>query len=212
MGGVAHVLNRGNAKSTVFHTPSDYEGFIHLLTQAKERHPVDVLAFCVMPNHFHLVVRVERADELSAMMQWWMTSHVRRRHKRNATSGHIWQGRFKSFPVQEDEHLLTVLRYVLLNPCRARLTEDPWAWRWSSLWYDQLLAPWPVAPPQDVRRWLADSRVESDVEDVRESIRRSSPFGDEHWRERAAAEWGLESTLRSRGRPRREGKPFNLFD
>jgi len=202
VGGVAHVLSRGNARATVFHSPPEYEGFIHLLQKARERHPVDLLAFCVMPNHFHLVVRVERAGELSAMMQWWLTSHVRRYHRRNATSGHVWQGRFKSFPVQEDRHLLTVLRYVLLNPCRAGLVHDPWAWRWSSLWFDPMLGRWPVEPPRDLRTWLRQGLVESELEEVRHSIARGTPYGDELWQTRAASEWGLETTLRPRGRPR----------
>ncbi|MBL8955055.1 MAG: transposase [Myxococcaceae bacterium] len=215
VGGVAHVLNRGNAKQTVFHTAGEYEGFIELLHRAKERHPVDLLAFCIMPNHFHVVVRVDQTADLSALMQWWMTSHVRRLHKRNATSGHIWQGRFKSFPIQEDEHLLTVLRYVLLNPCRANLVQDPWAWRFSSLWYDHMLASWPVKPPVDARVWLSESPDEDDAADVRRSIRRGTPYGDEAWQQRAASEWGLEPTLNPRGRPRQQlalpPEHLNLF-
>src|SRR4051812_34758929 len=112
-GGVAHVLSRGNDRATVFHSPSEYQSFIALLDEARQRHPVDLLAFCLMPNHFHLVVRVEQSEDLSAMMQWWLTSHVRRQHLRHASSGHVWQGRFKSFPIQADAHLLAVLRYVL---------------------------------------------------------------------------------------------------
>ena len=146
-GGVAHVLNRGNGRAKVFHSVGEYDDFIALLAEARERYAVEVLAFCVMPNHFHLVTRVEEVGQLSAMMQWWLTSQVRRYHRRHRSSGHVWQGRFKSFPVQEDEHLLTVLRYVLLNPCRARLVQSPWEWRWSSLWFDEMLAPWPVEPP-----------------------------------------------------------------
>ena len=155
-----------------------------------------------MPNHFHLVARVDETNKLSALMQWWLTSHVRRAHRRHASSGHIWQGRFKSFPIQEDAHLLTVLRYVLLNPCRARLVRSPWEWRWSSLWFDSMLAPWPVEPPCRMRDWLATSVDEASSEDVRVSIRRGAPFGDEPWRARAAEVWGLEATLRPRGRPK----------
>ncbi len=174
------------------------------MKQAKERHPVDLLAFCLMPNHFHLVVRVERAAELSAMMQWWLTSHVRRYHRCHATTGHVWQGRYKSFPIQADEHLLTVLRYVLLNPCRARLVEDPWAWRWSSLWFDPVLAAWPVEPPGGLRTWLKQGLERPELEQVRHSIVRGTPFGDEAWQAQAAADWGLEATIRPRGRPRSE--------
>src|SRR5689334_20165620 len=103
-GGVAHVLSRGNARSTVFHSPGEYSDFIGLLDEARARHAVRLLAFCIMPNHFHLVVDVDETAQLSALMQWWLTSHVRRYHQRHVSSGHVWQGRFKSFPIQEDEH------------------------------------------------------------------------------------------------------------
>lgn len=204
-GGVAHVLSRGNDRATVFHSASEYQAFITLLDEARQRHPVDLLAFCLMPNHFHLVARVEQSVELSAMMQWWLTSHVRRHHRRHASSGHIWQGRFKSFPIQEDAHLLTVLRYVLLNPCRAQLVQSPWEWPWSSLRFDRMLEPWPLEPAQGVRAWLAMPREEEPEEEVRVSMRRGAPFGDPRWRARTAAAWGLESTLRPRGRPKTAG-------
>lgn len=196
------MLSRGNGRATVFHSPSEYHDFIALLDEARGRHAVDVLAFCVMPNHFHLVARVEDSAELSAMMQWWLTSHVRRHNKRHSASGHLWQGRFKSFPIQEDEHLLTVLRYVLLNPLRAQLVQSPWEWRWSSLWFDDMLATWPVEPPLPMREWLAEPVEDELHEDVRTSIRRGAPFGDELWRAEAARSWGLEATLRPRGRPK----------
>lgn len=201
-GGVAHVLSRGNGRATVFHSAGEYEDFIGLLDDARKRHAVDLLAFCIMPNHFHLVARVEESIQLSALMQWWLTSHVRRYRKRHESTGHIWQGRFKSFPVQEDAHLLTVLRYVLLNPSRALLVPSPWGWRWSSLWFDAMLAEWPVQPPGSMPAWLAAPGDDEEEKEVRASIRRGAPFGDELWRTEAARSWGLERTLRPRGRPR----------
>lgn len=206
-GGVAHVLNRGNGRATIFHSASEYESFISLLDEARGRHPVALLAFCLMPNHFHLVASVEESAELSAMMQWWLTSHVRRHHKRHRSSGHVWQGRFKSFPVQEDAHLLTVLRYVLMNPCRAQLVRSAWEWPWSSLQFGRMLSPWPVAPPQGVSTWLATQGEQASDEEVRDSVRRGAPFGDEHWSARTAEAWGLEAKLRPRGRPVQRRRP-----
>lgn len=200
-GGVAHVLNRGNARATVFHTPSEYFDFVGLLGEARKQFAVEVLAFCIMPNHFHLVTQTHDGAELSALMQWWLTSHVRRHHKRKGTSGHVWQGRFKSFPVQEDHHLLTVLRYVLLNPARARLVQDPWAWRWSSLWFDELVSPWPVLWPGDMRQFLAGPVDEERDARLALAIRRGAPYGDPHWRAEIAKVGGLEATLNSQGRP-----------
>ncbi|MEW6684163.1 MAG: transposase [Nitrospirota bacterium] len=116
-----HVLNRGNGRATLFHKDADYRAFCDLLDAAKMKFPVRVLGFCVMPNHFHLVVQPQTPSAFSTMMQWSLTSHLRRYHRHYHSSGHLWQGRFKSFPIQQDEHLLTVLHYVLLNPVRAGL-------------------------------------------------------------------------------------------
>ncbi len=197
------MLNRGNGRATVFHTQSEYADFIGLLDEARKHYAVDVLAFCIMPNHFHVVTQAEDGAELSALMQWWLTSHVRRQHKRQGTSGHLWQGRFKSFPVQEDHHLLTVLRYVYLNPVRARLVEDPWAWRWSSLWYEDVTSAWPVLWHGDMRRFLAGPPDEEADAGLKRNIRRGAPYGDDAWRSEVAQRWGLEATLNPRGRPRR---------
>ncbi|MFO0697910.1 MAG: transposase [Nitrospira sp.] len=125
----------------VFHADGDYRAFLELLAAAKAKHPVKILAFCLMPNHFHLVLQPIHDASLSPFMHWWMTSHVRRYHRYYRSHGHVWQGRFKSFPIQQDGHLLTVLRYVLHNPVRARLVEQAGEWPWSSLRYPQLIAP-----------------------------------------------------------------------
>ena len=107
-----HVLNRGNGRNTVFHKDGDYAAFLKLMDQANERTPMRLLSYCLMPNHFHLVLWPKLDGDLSKWMQWLTTSHVRRYHRHYNSSGHVWQGRFKSFPIQSDAHLLTVMRYV----------------------------------------------------------------------------------------------------
>jgi len=116
-----HVLNRGNGRQRVFHKEADYAAFVRLFDEAQVRCPMRVLAYCLMPNHFHLVVWPWGDGDLSRWMQWLQTTHVRRYHEHYRSTGHVWQGRFKAFPIQEDEHLLTVLRYVERNPLRAGL-------------------------------------------------------------------------------------------
>ena len=103
-----HVINRGNGRTTAFHKPQDYEALLSLLSEAKTRHGVKIFGFCLMPNHFHVVLEPVHQTALSQFMQWLLTSHVRRYHQHYGSSGHVWQGRFKSFPVQRDEHLITV--------------------------------------------------------------------------------------------------------
>jgi len=206
-GGYAyHVINRGNGRATVFHKSQDYEAFVSLLAEAKRRHPVKLFGFCLMPNHFHLVLEPAHQAALSQFMQWLLTSHVRRYHKHYGSSGHIWQGRFKSFPVQRDEHLTTVLRYVLQNPVRAGLSNTAEEWRWSSLRKPQLIEPCPVGDGSQSLEQLTESVEEEQLAAVRECLNRQRPFGKLDWQAEIASRFGLGSTLRPRGRPRSEKK------
>ena len=202
IGHAFHLLNRGNGRQTVFHSDGDYAAFIRLLAKAKRRTPIRVAAFSVLPNHFHLLVEPEKGSGLSAFMQWWLTSHVRRHHRFHHTSGHVWQGRFKSFPIQKDEHFLTVVRYVLQNPVRAGLARHARDWPWSSVTHPELVDSWPVPLP-DFALWLDEPLTDSDLEALRKSAHRQSPFGGTAWSHTVSALLGLESTLRPRGRPQK---------
>ena len=210
VGGVAyHVINRGNGRMRVFHRDGDYAAFVALLEQASQRHPMRLLAYCLMPSHFHLVLWPQADGDLSRWMQWLLTAHVRRYHALRGTSGHVWQGRFKAFPIQQDEHLLTVIRYVERNPLRAGLVRRAQDWRWSSLADDRgrpptLLAAWPVDRPRDWRQRVNQPQTDAELAAVRASVHRGSPFGQDAWRLRTAVSLGLEASLRPRGRPRRE--------
>jgi putative transposase len=213
VGGICyHVLNRGNGQAAVFDQPADYAAFVELIHAACNRDPMRVLAYCLMPNHFHLVLWPHADGDLSRWMQWLLTAHVRRYHSHHGTSGHVWQGRFKAFPIEQDGHLLTVLRYVERNPLRARLVRRAENWQWSSL--PQRTATtrsaWLAAGPVDLPRNWAErvNRPETDAEldAVRRSIMRGAPFGKENWSRRVATRLGLEASLRPRGRPRKRAK------
>jgi putative transposase len=93
-GVVYHVINRGNARNEVFHKEEDYVAFQKLLRDAQRRCPMRILSYCLMPNHFHLILWPHRAGDLSRWMQWLLTAHVRRYHRHYGSSGHVWQGRF----------------------------------------------------------------------------------------------------------------------
>src|SRR5690349_7313597 len=204
-----HVLNRGNGRAEVFHQPADYDAFVGLFEPACERLRMRILGYCLMPNHFHLVLWPYQDGDLGRWMQWLMTSHVRRYHRHYGGSGHVWQGRFKAFPIQEDDHLLTVLRYVERNPLRARLTRRAEQWRWSSLRLrgpsagPSILSPSPVPLPNNWSQHVHQPQAEAELAALRTSINRGTPFGSAHWTKLAAARLGLESTLRPRGRPRK---------
>lgn len=210
-----HVLNRGNGRQTVFHKDGDYAAFLKLLMQASDRIPMRLLAFCLMPNHFHLVVWTKQEGDLSKWMQWLTTSHVRRYHRHYESSGHVWQGRFKSFPIQSDEHLLTVMRYVERNPIRAKSIPVRKAqnYPWSSIGkvprdVDEVpvLHPGPVPRRKDWVDWVNTALTNAEEQALSESIQRGSPFGGDRWKQRIAKRLCIESTLRPRGRPRKTKK------
>jgi putative transposase len=163
---------------------------------------VKIFGFCLMPNHFHFLLEPAHESALSQFMQWLLTSHVRRYHRHYGSSGHIWQGRFKSFPVQRDEHLITVLRYVLQNPVRAGLPTTAREWLWPSLRHPQLVDPCPVGDEEQ----MAELIKEDQLVRVRECLNRQRPFGKKDWQAEVAAMFGLANTLRPRGRPRIEKK------
>lgn len=206
---IYHVLNRGNGRMRIFHKEKDYVAFLALIALACQRIPMRVLAVCLMPNHFHLVLWPYKDGDLSRWMQWLLTSHVRRYHRHFRSSGHVWQGRFKAFPVQCDRHLLIVIRYVERNPLRARLVVKAEAWPWSSLrlrgsaglvWIGEC----PVEFPRGWSERVNAPQTLAEEEELRQSIERGRPFGDPKWQKRTARKLGLESALRPRGRPKKK--------
>jgi putative transposase len=209
VGGVCyHVINRGNARGDVFHKDEDFAAFLELVGQACERLPLRVLAYCLMSNHFHLVLWPFGDGDLSRWMQWLLTSHVRRYHRHYQGSGHVWQGRFKAFPIQQDEHLLTVLRYVERNPVRAKVVEraEQWVWSSAAVWGNSELPAWlhvgPVRYDGNWLRWLNRPQTAAEEAALQKCIDRGSPYGGPVWQRLTARRLGLESSLRPRGRPR----------
>lgn len=204
-----HVINRGNARAEVFHADGDYQAFLDLLNRASQRIPMRVLAYCLMSNHFHLALWPYRDGDLSRWMQWLLTAHVRRYHTYHESSGHIWQGRFKAFPIEQDDHLLTVLRYIELNPVRANLVAQAEEWRWSSArtWKESVRGPCvevgPVARPEPWLDWVNGPMTETEVQRVRQSVNRNAPFGSQGWVAMTAALLGLDASLRPIGRPQK---------
>ena len=208
MGGYCyHALNRGNGRARVFHDADDYHSFVRLLQKACARVPMRLVGYCLMPNHFHLVLWPLGDNDLGHWMQWLLTAQVHGYRKRYRGSGHVWQGRFKAFPIEQDEHLRIVLRYVERNPLRAGLVARAEEWVWSSLreWLQPPLLPWldpgPVARHAEWLDYVAMPHTESELAALRRSVERGSPYGSMAWMERTAVEFGLESTLNPPGRP-----------
>jgi putative transposase len=193
----------------LFSKPGDYAAFEKILRQAWERLAMRLLSYVVMPNHWHLVVWPLQDGALSTYVQWLTVTHVRRwhAHYHSAGTGPIYQGRFKSFPVQEDDHFLTVCRYVERNPLRANLVQRAENWRWSSLWHRvhatrvPWLSEWPIALPASWTEYVHRAQTESELSALRRSVVRGAPYGAEVWQEQTAGALGLQSSLRPQGRP-----------
>lgn len=209
-GYIFHILNRGNGRQEVFHKDGDYHSFVCLIHDALQSFDVKLLAYCLMPNHFHALLQPETGADISKFMQWLMTSHVRRYHQHYGTSGHIWQGRYKSFIVQEDHHLLTVVRYIEGNPVRADLVKSAKSWKWSSHRErmgrrdTHMIGELPIHIPADWAACVDLPMTVTEVERLRRSVNRRTPFGTDDWVETVCEKLGLESTLHERGRPQRK--------
>jgi putative transposase len=209
---VYHVLNRRVGRLPLFEKVGDYLAFEQILQEATAQRRLRLLAYCLMPNHWHLLLWPWADGELSEGMRWITVTHTQRwpAHHQTAGTGPLYQGRFKSFPVQTDEHFLTVARYVERNALRAMLVSRVEEWRWSSMWVRERgdatqgawLSDWPVARPRNWVTWVNEPETSVELEALRVSVNRGRPFGSEVWQVRTAKQLGLESTLRSRGRPK----------
>jgi len=208
------VLNRRVMRLPIFGKPGDYEAFEAILAEGLKRpDALGVLAYCLMPNHWHLVLWPKAGSNLSTWMQWLTVTHTHRwhRHYHCVGEGPLYQGRFKSFPIQRDGHLLTAMRYVEANALRAGLVERAEAWRWGSLWTRErgseqqraLLGRPPVALPEDWAAVVNRAAGAEELERVRQCVIRGAPLGGKRWVARAVEALGLEATQRRRGRPRK---------
>jgi len=219
-GCVYHVLNRAVARLPLFEKPADYEAFLRVLAEALAQQPMRILAFILMPNHWHFVLWPEGDRDLSDFCRWLAHTHSMRWHAHYHTSGtgHIYQGRYKSFAIETDDHLYTVCRYVERNALRAKLVPRAEQWRWSSLWRrlngdeqpGRLLGRWPVPLPEGWLEQVNQPQTEAELEALRRSVQRGCPFGSEGWQKRMALRQGLGHTLRPLGRPKKaavEQKP-----
>jgi putative transposase len=208
-GGHYHVISRGNNRAQLFEDSCEYNAFLGLIRRAQQRTPLSLLAACVMPNHVHLVVAQQGAGDISRWMHWLLTTHGHRHHLGRQSSGRVWQGRFKAFPIQKDVHLLTVMRYVERNPLRAGLVDRAEGWAWGSLaWrlrsdWQELLASPPLALPANWIEWVNGPQTSEELAALRACVNHQRPYGDELWSPSERERWAPKVATRRRGRPRR---------
>lgn len=210
---IYHVLNRANGRVKIFEGRKEYQHFESLLKEGKDLIAMRILAYCIMPNHFHLVLYPRNDGDLSEFIRWVTTTHVRQRRvaTKSVGHGHLYQGTYKSFPIQENKHLIDLIRYVEQNPLRAKLCRRAKHWQWSSLYRREkgsreekkLLAELPTELPRNYLQSVNMILTDEQLTDLRYSVNKGKPYGAIEWVERMVKEYNLESTLRGVGRPKK---------
>ena len=207
---IYHVLNRGNGRMRIFHKPEDFAAFERMLAEGLERYAVELLTYCLMPNHWHLVTRPKTDDALGRWMRWVGVTHVRRYHEHyhSRGGGHVYQGRFKSFPVAEDDYFVALCRYVEGNALRAGLVNAPSSGTGAGSGDGArarrvALESLATGRSRNWVAWVNRGLNDEQMEGIRTCVQRERPLGPEAWVRRTAKRLGLEFTLRGPGRPRK---------
>ena len=208
-----HIINRANARLPIFFKEEDYVLFENVLEEVKEKYNMRILSYCLMPNHFHLVLYPKNNGDLRKFMQWLTLTHTQRWHREKNTkgTGHLYQGRYKSFIIKKDNHLLSVIRYVERNALRAKLARKAENWKFCSLWrkvygnveQKKLLSPWPIEEPASYLSFVNVVQSREEEEGIRLSVVKGKPYGNESWSKNIIKKFGLEVTVRSPWRPRK---------
>jgi len=209
-GEVYHIINRTNGRVKIFNTKEDYQHFENLLKEAKKLVDMRIIAYTIMPNHWHLVLYPKKDGDLSVFMQWLTLTHTQQYHVRKNTVGygHVYQGRYKSFLVSKDNYLLQLIRYVEQNSLRAKLVQKAEDWRWGSAWKRcesrdiNFLSDCPINLPSNYKSWLNHVDKGDDFEEIRFSVEKSRPFGTMEWTSKMVEKFNLVSTTRKGGRPK----------
>ena len=210
---VYHVINRSNGRVPIFYTDKDYKHFESLLQEAKDLTDMRILSYCIMPNHWHLVLYPRTDTNLTEFMGWLTSTHVRQYRTRTNTIGygHLYQDRYKSFPAEANEYCQTLIRYVEQNPLRAKLVTKAEEWQWSSLWRREkgnekakkLLSSLPIDLPSNYLDSVNKVFKNDELETLRNAVNKARPFGRDGWVSNMVEEHNLGHTMRERGRPRK---------
>jgi len=197
-----HIILRGNNKTFIFHSDTDRRTFIRCLLQAKLKTNSKIYAYCLMPNHVHLLIEPAEKNEISLIIQSLGRKYVQYFNRRYKRTGTLWEGRYKSSPVSKDKYLLACSRYIELNPVRAEIVSEPGEYQWSSFGFraegkpDELLDEDDVysklgATPEERRlaykRWVEGVLTNEDwaiIRHIRESTQRGTLIGNHDFQEK----------------------------
>jgi putative transposase len=214
-GFVYHVMNRAAGRLILFDCDLDYIGFEHLLSQAQRRFNMKIIAYCLMPNHWHFLLWPETDNGIRVFVHWLCTEHAKRWRRAHDETGRgaVYQGRYRAIPIQGESHLITAWRYVERNPLRAKLINTAELWRWSSLSISRCQRDVPKLA--DARINLPENWIElvnqpqnvDEVRKLREALVTGTPFGDEDWRRATST----RIRWRCQGRPKTKKGPGSFF-
>mgnify|MGYP001604892408 CR=1 FL=1 len=212
-GEIYHVINRANARVQIFDNSKDYQLFEQVLLEAKERSNIRIYGYCIMPNHWHLIVSPQNDGDLSKFTGWLTMTHTQRWHAAHKSigSGHLYQGRYKSFLAQSNEYFLQLMRYVERNPARAKLVRKAEDWQWGSLWrrergtseQKKLLSSLVVQLPSQYLSWVNEPEEIEKLKELHYSVNKGKPYGKDKWTDRMIERFKLNATLRNPGRPKK---------
>ena len=206
------MLNRGNHRQMLFRHEEEFASFLEILSASVAKFEVTLWGYCLMGNHWHLVAEVRDIKELGRWMHWLCNRHVRRFHPANVSlgGGHLYQGRYKSFPIQDAGYLFNVLHYVEADPLRAKLVWRAQDWPWSSTSVVPVRHGMMEVERPSLALWTRDDRWHEAVnqpltldqlDGLRQSVIRGTPQGDPVWIKTLVTKANMESTVRPRGRP-----------
>jgi len=212
-GEIYHILNRASGRLQIFNTDADYRLFEDILLEAKDITGMRILAYTIMPNHWHLVLHPQQDGDLGIFMHRLTNAHTRRVHVQTDTIGYgpLYQGRYKSFLVDTDQYYLALVKYVERNPVRAKLAARCEDWKWGSAYrrhvgetvQNKILDQSPTQLPSEYNHWINTPDTESELTSIQNSVNKGAPYGKASWVDTMTERFGLETTRRQVGRPRK---------
>lgn len=220
-----HIIQRGHNRQTVFVQDEDYQYYLENLVECKQEFNCRVYAWCLMTNHVHLILQPGNDTEgLSRLMKRLAGRQTRCVNRLERRTGSLWEGRFKSSPIETEAYLLACCRYIELNPVRARMVASPEDYPWSSyrmktglqaprgLDFDRCYLGLGSTQQQRESRykaWVQADVSGSELRHIRESLQYGHPTGGDRFRNEIEEKLGIRLALNKRGRPR---KPKNRIE
>jgi len=205
-----HIIQRGNRRQKVFFREEDYEEYLRLLDRYSSRFETDILAYCLMPNHIHLIATPREEGNLARAIGETRRDYTRYINFREEWRGYLWQGRFSSY-ILDGPYVLTATRYIFYNPVKAKLTKKPWDYRWASTRFHMKIEHQPLVKDNLLQDLIGDWKqfLTAATPDDKDSRllqlheRTGRPLGDVTFIEKLESLLGIELKKKRAGRKRK---------